>query len=61
MINDKEIIRIKEAFKYLEKNEKSLNDSGWSFVRSLKKQFLKSKTLSERQIKALFEIQNNIN
>lgn len=53
--------RIKEAFHFLDVNASRISDSGRSFILSLKKQFLKNKTLSEKQKKALFEIKENLN
>jgi hypothetical protein len=51
---------IKTAFKYLEENKLLLNENSTYFINSLKKYFTRNKTLSERQQKALFEIQNSL-
>lgn len=53
-------ISIKETFRYLDQNGSRISESGWAFILSLKKHFLKNKTLSERQLKALFEIRENL-
>lgn len=58
MITDKH--KIKETFKFLEENEKILSQSAVNFVHTLKKYFARNKSLSEKQVKILTEIRNNL-
>ncbi len=52
---------IRITFKTLESNDQHLSMGSINFLRSLKKYFIRNKKLSERQIKALLEMQNSIN
>ncbi|HEY5124521.1 MAG TPA: hypothetical protein VIK14_12380 [Ignavibacteria bacterium] len=49
-------IKIKETFDYLYLCEKQLTPSQLEFIRSVKKQFARTKELSEKQMKILIEI-----
>lgn len=60
-MTSEEKARVKEAFQYMEQNVSLLSESGRNFIHSLKKYYSKNKILSERQLKALFEIRNNLN
>ena len=55
-MNTEEIKQIKEAFRFLEQNNGSISANAASFVTGLKKYFARKKVLSERQLKALYEI-----
>ena len=54
-MNDK-MIQIKELFDELYLHERELTTGQSDFVRSVKKQFARDKTLSDRQVKTLTEI-----
>lgn len=56
-MNSKEI---KSAFEYLQMNEDRLNPGQNSFVGSLRKQFVRSKRLSEKQQFILYEIKKYV-
>ena len=49
---------IKLAFEFLQQNETSMSLNQISFIKSLKKDFVKSKQLSDKQQSILFEIKN---
>jgi hypothetical protein len=50
---------IRETFRQLEQNKGYLSESAASFIAGLRKYFTRNKRLSERQLKALYEIRNN--
>ena len=60
-MNNVEIVEIKEAFDFLYLNEVCLTLAQTEFIESLKKYFIKNKTLSEKQQKALSEIKRYLN
>ena len=53
-----ETIRIKELFDELYLHERELTPGQSDFVRSVKKQFSRDKSLSDRQLKTLKEIRH---
>lgn len=54
------INEIKQAFDYLKKNETSMSLHQISFINSMKKYFVKTKRLSDKQQLILYEIKNYV-
>ncbi len=51
---------IKQVFKYIQENDRQLSANCVYFIKSLRKYYDKNKKLSDRQLKSLFEIKENI-
>jgi len=55
-MNEQNGIRIKEAFDYLHIHRRDMTGAQMQLIDSMKRQFRRNKTLSEKQIKVLTDI-----